>query len=168
MWVPRPRREPLPTSVHRQKGDRTGKSTLLKELERRGHRTLDTDYGGWTLRDGTWDEPRMNAFLASQTAVVVSGTVENQGHFYSAFTDVVLLSATLEVIMERVQNRTTNPYGNTVEQQDEIRHYLETVEPLLRAGATLEMDARLPVTDLADSLEVLIGTAVPGPVQTSP
>lgn len=26
----------------------TGKSAALAELERRGHRVIDTDYGGWT------------------------------------------------------------------------------------------------------------------------
>src|SRR5699024_7165199 len=31
----------------------TGKSTVLGELERRGHVVVDTDYGGWTLPDGT-------------------------------------------------------------------------------------------------------------------
>ncbi|WEG09765.1 hypothetical protein PU630_04130 [Microbacterium horticulturae] len=30
-----------------------GKSSLLEELGRRGHDTLDTDYDGWTLAAGT-------------------------------------------------------------------------------------------------------------------
>ncbi|MFC0681618.1 hypothetical protein ACFFGH_27630 [Lysobacter korlensis] len=38
-----------------------GKSTLLAELRRRGHDTVDTDYDGWTLPDGTWDEARMSS-----------------------------------------------------------------------------------------------------------
>lgn len=29
-----------------------GKTTVLAELSRRGHRTLDTDYDGWVLVDG--------------------------------------------------------------------------------------------------------------------
>jgi hypothetical protein len=36
-----------------------GKSTLLIELARRGHRTIDTDYGGWTLPNGLWDPVRI-------------------------------------------------------------------------------------------------------------
>jgi predicted ATPase len=27
----------------------TGKTTLLEELGRRGHRVVDTDYGDWTI-----------------------------------------------------------------------------------------------------------------------
>ena len=30
----------------------TGKSTALVELARRGHRVVDTDYGGWTEETG--------------------------------------------------------------------------------------------------------------------
>lgn len=131
----------------------TGKSTILLELERRGHHVLDTDYGGWVLPDGTWDEPRMWAFLNSQDSVVVSGTVKNQGRFYIAFRHVVLLSAPLPVLLQRVQTRPNNPYGKTDVQKDEIRTYLRDVEPLLRTGATVELDARLPVTALADAIE---------------
>jgi shikimate kinase len=133
----------------------TGKSTVLIELARRGHRVQDTDYGGWVLPDGTWDEPRMWAFLNSEDSVVVSGTVENQGHFYTAFRHVVLLSAPLPVLLERVQTRLNNPYGQTDEQQSEIRTYVRDVEPLLRVGATVELDAQLPITALADAIEAL-------------
>ena len=134
----------------------TGKSTVLIELARRGHRVQDTDYGGWVLPDGTWDEPRMWAFLNSAESVVVSGTVENQTHFYAAFRHVVLLSAPLPVLLERVQSRRNNPYGRTEEQQNEIRTYVRDVEPLLRAAATVELDAQMPVTALADAIEALI------------
>jgi len=56
-----------------------GKSTLLAELARRGHQTVDTDYGGWMTPSGMWDENRMSALLEHERHVVVSGTVENQG-----------------------------------------------------------------------------------------
>ena len=112
----------------------TGKTTVLNELRRRGHRTVDTDCDGWTLPDGLWDEPRMARLLASTRVVVVSGTVENQGRFYDRFDHVVLLSAPLDVLIERVSKRTNNPYGNDPGQQAEIAAYLETVEPLPTAS----------------------------------
>ena len=37
-----------------------GKTTVLDELRRRGHMTVDTDYDGWELPHGTWDEQRMH------------------------------------------------------------------------------------------------------------
>ena len=137
----------------------TGKTTLLRELSRRGHQTLDTDYDGWVLVDGTWDETRMAAYLASNSSVVVSGTVENQGRFYDRFEAVVLLSAPVEVLIERVSIRTNNPYGNLEIEQSVIRQQVLDVEPLLRQGATLELDGRRPLAELADAVERLMASA---------
>jgi shikimate kinase len=136
-----------------------GKTTVLEELRRRGHFAVDTDYDGWEQADGTWDEARMDLLLARHSDVIVSGTVENQGRFYDRFDHVVLLSAPLDVLIDRVTQRTNNPYGKTPEQQAEIAHYLETVEPLLRPGSTLELDAQQSVENLADAIESLIGVA---------
>ena len=134
----------------------TGKSTVLAELARRGHRTVDTDDDGWRTPEGTWDAQRMDRLLAHERDIVVSGTVDNQGRFYDRFHHVVLLSAPLAVLMERVAGRTNNPYGTTAAQRAEIAGYVRTVEPLLRRGATLELDGRRPVSELADIIEGLV------------
>ena len=133
-----------------------GKSTLVAELNRRGYLAADTDYGGWTRTVGLWDERRMDEMLTSSVDVVVSGTVENQVDFYDRFEHVVLLSAPVEVLVERVAARTNNPYGGSPEQQDEIRRYVAEVEPLLREGATVELDGRRPVGELADAISALM------------
>lgn len=135
----------------------TGKSTLLRCLARRGFRTLDTDYDEWTLPDGRWDEARMSALLASERRIVISGTVENQGTFFDCFTHVVLLCAPLDVLRERLLRRTDNPYGKTAHELAEIARYTADVEPLLRASAHLELDARRPVEALADEIAALFG-----------
>jgi dephospho-CoA kinase len=134
----------------------TGKTTVLDELRRRGHVTLDTDYDGWVLADRRWDEPRMSTYLRDHPEVLVAGTVENQGHFYDRFDHVVLLSAPLAVLIERVTDRTNNPYGSTPEQRAEIERNVGEVEPLLRHGASVEFDARRPVSELADLIEALV------------
>ena len=133
-----------------------GKSTVLDELRCRGFYAVDTDYDGWVLEDGNWDEPRMARLLADHQDLVVSGTVENQVRFYGRFEHIVLLSAPLDVLLQRVTERTNNPYGKSPAERDEIAHYVETVEPLLRRGATVELDGRLPVTELADAIHRLI------------
>ena len=133
-----------------------GKSTLLTELSRRGYETVDTDCGGWHRPDGTWDEQRMGALLDQRATVVVSGTAENQGRFYDRFHHVVLLSAPLAVLIERLVSRSNNPYGKTPEQQADIARYLREVEPLLRRGATVTLDGRRPVSELADAVEHLL------------
>ncbi len=133
-----------------------GKTTLLNELSRRGHPAVDTDYGGWTRPDGTWDEARMTDLLGERAEVVDSGTVDNQGRFYDRFDHVVLLSAPLPVLLDRLRTRSNNPYGQTAAQRAEVEGYVTEVEPLLRRGATVELDGRRPVSELADAVEELL------------
>jgi shikimate kinase len=135
-----------------------GKTTILDELQHRGHLGIDTDYDGWTLSDGCWDEPRMRRMLAGHPDIVVSGTAENQVRFYGLFEHVVLLSAPLETLLQRLRNRTNNPYGKSAEEAAEVARYVKTVEPLLRRGATVELDGRRPLPELADTVERLVST----------
>ena len=132
-----------------------GKSTVLAELARRGRITVDTDYDGWELPGSVWDEPRMSDLLSQHADVVVSGTAENQGRFYDRFEHVVLLIAPVDVLIERIATRTNNPYGRTAEQQRDVRRYVREVEPLLRRGASVELDGRRSIVDLADDVEAL-------------
>ena len=147
----------------------TGKSTALVELARRGHRVVDTDYGGWTedvsSSDGReserlWREDRIDVLLGEHDAGVlfVSGCVSNQGKFYPRFDAVVLLSAPADVILGRVAARETNDYGRTDAQRELIVRHLATVEPLLRAGAMAEIVTRAPLDEVVDALESIADT----------
>lgn len=129
-----------------------GKSSLLAELSRRGYRTVDTDYGGYTGEDGLWREERIAALLSTPGPLFVSGTVSNQVRFYPRFTDVVLLSAPREVLIERLTTRTGNPYGKNPAELAETLGYLDEVEPLLRSSATFEVVTTAPVAEVADAV----------------
>ena len=144
----------------------TGKSTVLAELARRGHAVVDTDVGGWIVDvpqdDGStepmWDEPRMSALLDEHAGrtLFVAGCVANQGRFYDRFDAVVLLTVPEEVMLERLETRTTNDFGKRDAERDAVLADLRAVEPLLRAGATAEIDTRSPVGALADRLDALL------------
>ena len=136
-----------------------GKSTLLDGLAHRGYLAIDTDYDGWVLEDGLWDELRVTTLLEKTHNVVVAGTVQNQAMFYSLFDHIVLLSAPLDVLIGRVSTRSSNPYGKRPEEAAEIAHYLRTVEPLLREGATLELDGRDDLETLVDAVAALLDGA---------
>ncbi len=140
----------------------TGKSSALVELERRGHRVVDTDYGGWIADDAEplWREDRIIQLLDEHTdgVLFLSGCVANQGTFYPRFDAVVLLSAPVEVILERVAVRETNDFGKTASERTRILSDLTAVEPLLRRGATAEIDTRAPLDEVVDELE-RIGSA---------
>jgi broad-specificity NMP kinase len=144
----------------------TGKSTVLGELARRGLRTVDTDYGGWSYEtpisggsgvEQLWREDLMARLLqgAAGGPLIVSGTVSNQGRFYDRFDAVVLLSAPIEVLLGRLAGRLNNPFGKDPEQLRRILSDIETVEPLLRAGCSLEIDTTASVGDIADQIEGL-------------
>jgi dephospho-CoA kinase len=142
----------------------TGKSAALVELARRGHRVCDTDYGDWVDEDGRerlWREDRIETLLDQhdEGVLFVSGCVQNQGSFYLRFDAVVLLSAPTEVLLERVAGRESNDYGKTDAERDFILEDLAAVEPLLRAGATAEIDTRSPLAEVADELERIAGVS---------
>jgi adenylate kinase family enzyme len=136
----------------------TGKSSLLHELAARGYRTVDTDYGGYFQTvDGErlWREDRIDALLASAPdelpgVLFVQGTTRNQIRFYPRFDRIVLRSAPAEILVGRLTTRTTNPYGKDPAELAETLQYQQTVEPLLRAAATLEMVTTVPVARVAD------------------
>lgn len=71
----------------------------------------------------------------------VSACCSNQKNFYRFFDYKVLLSAPLEVMLDRVQQRTSNPYGKSQKDRDEICWNYEHVQPLLRKSADFEIDS---------------------------
>jgi dephospho-CoA kinase len=135
----------------------TGKSSALAELERRGHRVVDTDYGGWIEGElePLWREDRINELLDEHGdgTLFISGCVANQSKFYDRFDAAVLLSAPADVVLERVAGRTTNDFGKSDAERERILSDLAAVEPLLRRGATAEIDTRAPLDEVVDALE---------------
>lgn len=138
------RRVPASSSLHlflaiasacRRAGVPGKTSTLLAAVARRGFRTVDTDYDG------------------EHSTIAVCGTAENQGRFYNGFEHVIYLHVPLEVLLDRVRARSDNPYGKTDAQQADIATYVIEVEPLIRRGATLELDGLMPVQVLAERVE---------------
>jgi dephospho-CoA kinase len=148
----------------------TGKSSALRELARRGHLTVDTDTEEWsrwvTLPDGSadwiWREDAITELLAGHDDVFVAGCKTNQGRFYPQFDHIVLLSAPAEVLLARIAARDGNPYGKSPAERAEILGYLATVEPRLRATATVEIDATAPLDEVVARL---VGLAEADPFQ---
>ncbi len=132
----------------------TGTSTTLTALARLGWNVVDTDYGDWKVPgidgDLIWDDSRVDRLLMGvpeDRHLAVDGCVPNQGRFYDRFDFIVLLTASIEVMLERVVQRTTNNYGKTEEEQAEIRANKKLVEPLLRSRADVVIDTSLESVD---------------------
>jgi dephospho-CoA kinase len=157
----------------------TGKSTVLAELASRGYRVVDLDDVGWSVEvpsaDGSsleelWREDRVAELLGAgpEAPHVVAGCASNQGLFYDRFSAVVLLSAPVDVLRERLATRATNDFGKDPRELERILGDLAEVEPLLRASSTVEIDTTAPVSDVADAVEAVLAAAAgqicePGP-----
>jgi dephospho-CoA kinase len=143
----------------------TGKSACMAILNALGYRAVDTDSDEWsvwaTQDDGSpdwiWRADSIDALLDTYEhgQLFVAGCKTNQGRFYARFDHIVLLSAPVEVILERVATRSTNPYGKSTAEREEIVRYLTDIEPRLRATATVEIDATAPLADVVEQLERL-------------
>lgn len=139
----------------------TGKSSVIRELLTRGYKAVDTD-DGWCepQRDGRqrWREDAIQELLAAEDADVlfVAGCEENQVKFHPQFDHIVLLSAPLETLMDRVATRTNNSYGKAPEELRRFIEDLETVEPLLRRVATHEVRTTAPLNEVVATILRLV------------
>jgi shikimate kinase len=143
----------------------TGKSAALQALGGRGHRVTDTDTDQWshwvTLPDRSpdwiWHEDAITALLASHRHghLFIAGCKTNQGKFYPRFDHIALLSAPADVLLARIASRTGNPYEKHPAERAQILRDLAEVEPLLRATATIEIDATAPLPQVVRHLEKL-------------
>ncbi|MGH3267382.1 MAG: AAA family ATPase [Trebonia sp.] len=143
----------------------TGKSAALQALSERGHQVVDTDTDQWshwvTSPDGSpdwiWREDAIAALLATHLhgCLFVAGCKTNQGKFYPQFDHIALLSAPAAVLLARIAARTSNPYGKHPTERALILRDIAEVEPLLRATATIEIDATAPLSQIARQLENL-------------
>jgi shikimate kinase len=149
----------------------TGKSSLIGELAARGHKAIDADADHWSelVRvsgtagvdgefDLLWREDRIQSLLATEDADVLflSGCAPNQVKFYSQFDHIVLLTAPAPLIVERLATRTTNPYGKHADQVARTLALKQTVEPLLRAAADLELNTSAPLDQVVASVLRLV------------
>jgi len=140
-----------------------GKSTVVARLAELGFRAVDLDSPEWSEwvdspdgegpsplqpgKDWVWREDRVQELLAEdgEGALFVSGCAPNLGVFRARFDGVVLLSVAAKVMAERLVHRTTNAYGKHPEELARSLEFKETIEPLLRATADLELDSSEPL-----------------------
>ncbi|CAN5558709.1 AAA family ATPase [soil metagenome] len=139
----------------------TGKSSVIRELVARGYKAVDTD-DGWSepQPDGRqlWREDAIQALLTTEDADIlfVAGCEENQAKFHMQFDHIVLLSAPLETLVERLATRTNNSYGKVSEELRRFLDDVETVEPLLRRVASHEVRTTVPLNEVVTTVLRLV------------
>jgi dephospho-CoA kinase len=140
----------------------TGKSTVIQELANRGYRAVDLDSPDFSElvpaaegeitgvgggMDWVWNESRVAALLdtAGTEPLFLSGCSPNQGRFYDRLDRIVLLTAPVDVIVERLATRTSNDFGKDPAEVAATLELIATIEPLLRQGADVAIDTSAPL-----------------------
>ncbi|GAB0156045.1 hypothetical protein CHRYSEOSP005_13070 [Chryseobacterium sp. Alg-005] len=127
----------------------TGKTSVIRNLQHKGFTAIDTDYGNWkeiSMSEETpeWilkeDEIKNLLLKPLTSSIFISGCCSNQTNLYPFFDAIVLFSASLETILQRIADRTSNPYGKMPEERDEIIWNFENIQPLLQKSAHFEFN----------------------------
>jgi broad-specificity NMP kinase len=147
----------------------TGKSAVVQELTARGYQAHDLDTPEWSEwidadpsdaltpsqgKDWIWREDRVRALLSAsgEGKLFISGCAENMSQFFPLIDIVILLSAPIVTLVERLAARPTGSYGHTAEERGKVAELTSTIEPLLRKSAHCEIDTRRPVRATVDEV----------------
>ena len=154
----------------------TGKSTLAKELRRRGYSAYDTDEGfsyyanketgerATRLHEPTpeWYEQHHRIFdehilenlfkKHRDETLFICSIAANQSKYYPEFDKLFLLTAPNEIITHRLGTRTNNYFGrHPLELQRVIGRHQQFDEELLADGA-IAIDSTRPIEAVADQI----------------
>jgi hypothetical protein len=150
----------------------TGKSSLVTELRRRDFVAYDADDDGFTepRPDGTWGW-RLSLVRSlfeqhEDRLIFFAGCSDEQTRF--GFDLKVLLTAPVEVILERLATRTTNSFGKLQAERDRVLADMEWVLPLVRRSADLVLDTTVPVSDVADAVVAAVASRGRNPPHPAP
>ena len=147
----------------------TGKSAVVEELAARGHRAVDLDTPEWSEwidvdstdsltpergKDWAWREDKVRALLAGHDhgTLFISGCAQNMARLFPLIDRVVLLSAPVATIMQRLEARSPDGYGRTEADRQKVRELIALVEPQLRASADHEIVTTGPVEATVDEI----------------
>jgi shikimate kinase len=147
----------------------TGKSAVILELAARGYQAHDLDTSEWSHwieadpsdaltpaegKDWVWREGPVRALLSQpgDGTLFISGCAENMGQLFPLIDTVVLLTAPVATIMERLAARSRGGYGHIAEERRKVVDLITTIEPLLRESADYEIDTRRPVHATVDEI----------------
>lgn len=151
----------------------SGKSTVIRELCKRGATAYDTDsYPGatlledkqgkhvdfpagfidWDLYNWNWQERVILELLESDKTVFLGGVAFNTAQFYSHFDKIFILTLDLETLKSRILKRTDKDYGKHPEQLVGILDYHKILQ------AELESQPNAVLINSMDSLEKVVNS----------
>lgn len=141
-----------------------GKTTILDHLSLDGHQTIDLDYDGWigfddTMNDYVMDSKKIISYIErnNDKNLFFAGTTINQKEIYSHLDFVIVLTAPIKVMKERLQARNNNPFGKSKEDWDKIVKDKELFEPLIIQNSDFTISTDKAISDVVSEIYSLIG-----------
>lgn len=150
-----------------------GKSTLVKELNKRGVTSFDLDsvpnlchwrnkktgkkakyYSGigkdWLeAHNYICDVRKLKKLLSNEERVIVAGSASNQDDFLKLFDKVVLLHCRAKVFLKRLNTRKNNDFGkDKIEQKRLLMWYKDFESKVIKKGA-VPIDSEQSVSKIA-------------------
>ncbi len=152
----------------------TGKSAVIQELASRGYPAHDLDTPEWSEwidvapsdgltpvqgKDWVWRENRVRELLSGseERTLFIGGCAENMNRLFPLIDCIILLSAPVETIVERLATRSPGGYGHAAQERRKVVDLIRAVEPLLRKSADREIDTRKPVRATVDEILQISG-----------
>lgn len=151
----------------------------MQALQAGGRRAVDLDQPAWSGwmetpdaapdetvepgRDWVWKARAVHELLTGEEGdeLFVSGCAPNMAQFLPRFDQVVLLTAPVDVIAQRLAARPPGTYGSRPHEAARVLRHVETIEPLLRRIAHHELDTNRRIADSVAALLALVGMSPP-------
>lgn len=144
----------------------TGKSSVCRELQRRGYAAIngdtelayqgDPDTGaelaGARHEHHIWDVDRVKALIADQSAELTffCGGSRNFARFIGLFDDVFVLQVDEDTLRRRLDDRPEDEWGGSAEERELIVRLHRTQEDV--PGNATVIDATGPLSDVVDEI----------------
>ncbi|WIX99999.1 hypothetical protein QRX60_39020 [Amycolatopsis mongoliensis] len=136
-----------------------GRSAVCALLKSRGELAVDADRFGWQTSRA---EVEALAARAHGELAFFCGSTENDEDLRDLFDLVVCLVVDDDTLRDRLLTRTSNSFGKHPEELAAALEANEGAESACRRlGATIVVDGRLPLPDVADAILAAAGRLVP-------
>ncbi len=153
----------------------TGKTTIAKELSKRGVKTVSIDEEPglcvWKNKitgevigyDVILDQSFIEAHdwvcdvdklkeLMGKNGVVVLGMASNQDDFLGLFDEIILLQCRPEIFMQRIDQRIDNDFGKDESAKAEILSWYEKFESNVCNNGAAIVNVEFPLEDVVQSI----------------
>jgi shikimate kinase len=151
----------------------TGKTSVCRELSRRGYHAINGDkelayqgdpetgeaINGASHEHHIWDVGRVHALVAEQHEPVTffCGGSRNFSKFIDLFDDVFVLDVDLDTLHRRLDQRRRDEWGSKQSERDLIIRLHRTREDIPRTGVVI--DATPPLAEVVDEILRRVGLA---------